>query len=359
LKLRTASHKQLRMKVEPRTGTVNALATPAPDLNRSLPADRGVTIGPSRKKEKSEDPRLAHSALPGISVHLSSYGFLATLFMSLILFKAAVFELAKFSDHSEYSYIPLIPLISGFLIFLRRKSIFARAEPSPWLGSWIVAVGLLLWVVKDYLGIGSITNLEFSAFALVCTWCGLFVAWYGPQAARMALLPLCLLLFVVPPPERMLNTAVQCLQQGSAVLSYELFRLLGVPALREGTVISLPRLTILVAPECSGIRSSISLLILTLAVANLYLRSGRNKLLLVLTLLPLVVLKNAIRIVTLSLLGLYVDPRFLNGPLHHRGGIFFFLIALMMLIPIVMGMRRLERTVAAVSSTGGKGQIEV
>jgi exosortase len=331
------------MKIEARGRTVHVPATPDLYRKRSLSAASAVTIGPASKKEKSEDPRVTQSVVPGFPAYIYSYAFFATLLLSLLLFKVALLQLARFSDHSEYSYIPLIPLISGFLIFVRRKSIFERAEPSLRLGSSIVAAALLLGFVKDYLATGSLTNLEFSALALVGTWCGLFVVWYGPQAARMALLPLCLLLFMVPAPETVLNAVIHFLQQGSAVLSYELFRLLGVPALREGTEISLPRLTILVAPECSGIRSSVSMLILTLAVGNLYLRLGWNKVLLVLTLIPLVVVKNAIRIVTLSLLAVYVNPRFLNGPLHHRGGIFFFLIALVMLILIVMVMRRLER----------------
>jgi exosortase len=342
------------MKIEPQTGTVNVFARPQSHLKRTLSADGGVTIDPPRKKKESEDPGATHPALPGFSVHVYSYAFFATLLMSLIVFKVAWLELVKFSEHSEYSYIPLIPLISGFLILVRKKSIFERAKPSPRLGSCMVAGGMLLWFVKDHFWIRPITHLEFSALALVSTWCGLFVLWYGARSARMALLPLCLLLFMVPAPEAVLNTVVRFLQQGSAVLSYELFRLLGVPALREGTVISLPRLTIQVAPECSGIRSSISLLILTLAVGNLYLRFAWNKVLLMLVLIPLAVMKNAIRVVTLSLLAIYVNPGFLNGPLHHRGGIFFFLIALTLLIPIVMVMRWLDRTAAGASSAGAK-----
>jgi exosortase len=347
------------MKVEPQTGTAKVLATPDLYLKRSLFGDSGVTSSPSREMEKAEDPKFTHPALPGFSVHIYSYAFFVTLFMSLLLFKAALLRLAKFSGQSEYSYIPLIPLISGFLIFVRRKSIFERTEPSLWLGSRIVAGAMLLWLVNDYLSIDSVTNLELSTLALVSTWCGLFVVWYGPQAARLALLPLCLLLFMIPAPERVLNAVIQFLQQGSAVLSYELFRLLGVPALQEGTLISLPRLTIRVAPECSGIRSSISLLILTLAVGNLYLRSGWNKVLLVLALIPLVLVKNAIRIVTLSLLAIYVNPSFLNGPLHHRGGILFFLIALTILIPIITVMRWFERRVTAASLAGDKDLFKV
>jgi exosortase len=210
---------------------------------------------------------------------------------------------------------------------------------------------MLPWVAKDYFCIDSLTPLEFSALAVVSTWWGLFVLWYGRRAFRLALLPLSLLLFVIPPPESVLNVVIQFLQQGSAVLSCELFRLVGVPALREGTVISLPRLTIIVGPECSGIRSSMSLLILTLAGGNLYLRCGWNKVLLALSVVPLVVLKNAIRIVTLSILAVYVDPDFLTGRLHYRGGILFFLIGLAVVVGIVMVMQWFEKKATAASST--------
>jgi exosortase len=147
---------------------------------------------------------------------------------------------------------------------------------------------------------------------------------------------------MIPAPERATSVVIEFLQHGSAVLSYYLFRGIGIPAVREGMTISLPRLTIEVAPECSGIRSSVSLLILTLAGANLYLRSNWNKLLLAMVVIPLVVLKNAIRIVTLCTLSIYVNPGFLRGNLHHEGGIVFFLIAFMLLIPVVMLMQRCE-----------------
>jgi hypothetical protein len=46
--------------------------------------------------------------------------------------------------------------------------------------------------------------------------------------------------------------------------------------------------------------------------------------------------------VTLSVLTLYVNPRFARGSLHHDGGIVFFLVALVILIPIVHVVRNLE-----------------
>jgi hypothetical protein len=43
-----------------------------------------------------------------------------------------------------------------------------------------------------------------------------------------------------PAPESVMNGVIGFLQQGSGVLSYDLFRAIGVPAMREGMTISLP-----------------------------------------------------------------------------------------------------------------------
>jgi hypothetical protein len=54
------------------------------------------------------------------------------------------------------------------------------------------------------------------------------------------------------------------------------------------------------------------------------------------------ILKNAIRIVALTLLSIHVDPGFLTGQLHHEGGIVFFLLALALMTPILLLLRGFE-----------------
>jgi exosortase/archaeosortase family protein len=49
--------------------------------------------------------------------------------------------------------------------------------------------------------------------------------------------------------------------------------------------------------------------------------------------------KNGIRIVTLALLAIHVDPSFLFGRLHRQGGIVFFLIGLLLLLPIYLALQ--------------------
>lgn len=293
--------------------------------------------------QRASIPNSIRASLSGRNV---SYGFMASMIASLVVLWAPLHRLLEFAaTNSEFSYIPLIPAISAFLIVMRRHRIFGDSNPNPSAGGVMVGVGILLFSLGRFFPqLTSGNRLSLTALAIVATWWGLFVFCYGMQAARMALLPLCLLLFVIPVPQRAMSAVITFLQHGSAVLSYYLFRAIGVAAFRDGMIIALPGLQIEVAPECSGIRSSVSLLILTLAGANLYLRSGLNKVLLVLVLVPLVILKNAIRIVTLCTLSLYVDSSFLTGSLHHEGGIVFFLIAMMILIAIISVMRRLERT---------------
>ena len=58
--------------------------------------------------------------------------------------------------------------------------------------------------------------------------------------------------------------------------------------------------------------------------------------------IPIAIFKNAVRIVTLSSLGVYVDRGFLFGKLHHQGGLLFALIALAIFVPLLLLLQRSE-----------------
>jgi len=103
-----------------------------------------------------------------------------------------------------------------------------------------------------------------------------------------------------------------------------MFHAIGVPVTQDGIILSIPNLDIEVARECSSIRSSLMLVVTTLVLAQLFLRSWWRKVLLVVAAIPLSVAKNGLRIVTIGELGTRVDPAFLSGRLHHNGGILFF-----------------------------------
>jgi exosortase len=254
---------------------------------------------------------------------------------------AALVRLA--SNNPTVSHVVGIPFVAAVLLYLNRDVIFARPRPSVGIGSGIAAAGLV--VARGARAFGDGPDLLALAIAgLVVSWIGGFVAFYGVASARAALFPLLFLVFMIPLPSVVVDAATGFLKAGSAEAVAGLFRLTGTPFYREGFVFSLPTVVIEIADECSGIRSSIALFMTSLIAGYTFLQNGWAKTLLALAIFPAALLKNAIRIVTLSLLSIHVDPSFLTGQLHHEGGVVFFLLALGLLTPLFVSLRWFERS---------------
>jgi exosortase len=149
---------------------------------------------------------------------------------------------------------------------------------------------------------------------------------------------------MAPIPSGVLHAVTSYLKWGSSNVVGLLFTATGTPYHQDGFVFALPTFVIEIADECSGIRSSISLLLTSLLAGHLLLENAWTKTVLATAVLPLAIIKNGIRIVSLSLLAMHVDPGFLAGSLHHEGGIVFYLLTLMLLAPLLGILRRSELT---------------
>jgi exosortase len=234
------------------------------------------------------------------------------------------------SDNDTFSQIPLIPLVSLFLIYAERTRSFHSVSFGWRLGAIFIVPGLLAvgMAEQNFWHLDVINQCCLFVFGTVLTWIGAFGLFWGPVSFRKLLFPLLFLFFMVPIPEPLLSKTLYALQVRSADAAEWFFRLAGIPYLRRSLVFVLPGFSIRVAEECSGIRSSLALLITTVLAAHLFLKSVWKKLVLCLVVVPLAILKNGLRIMTLSALSIYVDPGFLYGNLHRRGGIVFFALAL-------------------------------
>ena len=267
---------------------------------------------------------------------------------SLCLILANVGVLRALIDLSRTNYTAshhiFIPLVTLALIFQRRDVIFSNVRSARTAGVSVILTGLALalWGSR-YWGFGGQDNsLSLMVGALVALSVGGFLLCYGLEAFRAALFPLLLLGFMIPMPRTLLDGATLFLKRGSTETVDGLFTLTGTPYYREGFVFSLPTFAIEIADECSGIRSSIALLLTSLLAGHMFLTSAWKKAILVVAIFPVTILKNGIRIVSLSLLAMHVDPGFLTGQLHREGGIVFFLLALAILAPILALLRSSE-----------------
>ena len=256
----------------------------------------------------------------------------------------------KSEEYAHYSHIVLLPFISGYLLYLNRDAILRHARPGPRTGILLGLAGTAtIWFAGASI-IGELdSRLSLAMLGLVTFWAGSFVICYGVRGLGNAAFPFVLLIFMVPLPPAALTATIVFLQRASAEASALIFALIGMPVFRDGFVFALPGLTIQVAEECSGIRSSLALLISGLMMASLLLRGTWTRVVFILLIVPVAIVKNAVRIVGLSWLAIHVDPSFIAGSTVHRtSGIPVFLASLLILGGLAALLRRCERKGVAI-----------
>jgi len=262
--------------------------------------------------------------------------------------KLITLALTTDGDNSHSSYVLLIPFISAVLIYSERARIFCNLRTSVRPAALVFVLGGLLFYASRTFGVTLSENayVELVAAAVIAFWLGGFVLIYGSIAFKAALFPLTLLLLTIPIPTPIIHRSVLLLQRGSADLTSMLFTLAGTPFYRSSEfVFKFPGLAIEVAEECSGIRSTIGMLVVSLLAAHLLLRSNWKRMALLIAVVPVSMFKNAIRIVTLTLLAMHYDMGFLTGRLHHEGGVVFMAGGLLLMYPILAVLVRFDEKV--------------
>ena len=249
-------------------------------------------------------------------------------------------------DYEHYSHIILLPFIVGYLLYLSRVAIYRHATTSLQPGGIVFGLGFALaGIAPTSILTGDAEHrLSLVMLGLVVMWVGAFLLAYGPDALQATLYPFALLIFMVPLPPKAVHGVIVFLQRASAEGSAILFGLIGMPVFRQGEFIfSLPGLTIQVAEECSGIRSSLALLISGLVMAYFFLRTPWARAAFAAATIPVAIVKNSVRIVALSWLSVHVDPSFIAASTTHRtSGIPVFMLAISILAGIMWLLRRAE-----------------
>jgi exosortase len=289
----------------------------------------------------------------GVSRNHATFAVLALLPLAFLVRPAAAL-LGSAELRDERGLVVVVVFVCIGLIWQDRARIAERIEFSP------AALVVLLPLFGCFFGLATLSGLDGRLYVslstlLLAVWCiaGFRFA-YGAAAFRRARFPLLLLVAMTPLPAFIESPVIGWLQKGSAEAAGWLFQAANVPFHRDGIVLTLPRVTIEVARECSGIRSTLVLLVATLVMGHILLHSSWAKILLVLLLVPMSIFKNVIRIFTLSMLGMYLDPSFLTGKLHHNGGVVFFALAFVGMGGLAVLLRYLEPREVGTSAHGSQ-----
>jgi exosortase len=257
----------------------------------------------------------------------------------------ATFSLAL--NREEYTQILLVLPIVAALIFLDRHLLKPSSKPGLEWGSAICLVSTAIAALAKWGPFQADTRVSLSMMALVIWWAGAFVLCFGARLAWTLLFPLGFLFWLVPIPAFVLARIITFLQQWSAFTAQAMFSAVGVPVSQDGVFLTIPGVTLEVAKECSSIRSSLMLVVTSMVLAQVQLRSFWRKAVVVAVAVPLSVAKNGLRIFTIAILGTKVDPGFLTGRLHHQGGVIFLCVALLVIFLLLWILRKTERRSAA------------
>ena len=276
-------------------------------------------------------------------------GFLIFGILLLAIFSKPLFSLAVYAAGQElHSHILLIPFVSAYLIYIRRHALPRDYTFSVrWALIPLIAGAISLaaaWTPgvfgqplsqNDYL---ALMALSFVCFVVAG---GFF--FLGRKWMAAAAFPFAFLIFMIPMPDRVADFLETASKLASADAASMFFNISGTPVLRDGAFFHLPNITIEVAQECSGIRSSLVLFITSLLAANLFLKTPWRRIVLVAAVIPLGILRNGLRIVFIGLLCVHFGPDMINSIFHKRGGPPFFVLSLIPLFLLLWWLRRAEQ----------------
>lgn len=222
----------------------------------------------------------------------------------------------------DYSYALLIPVLSAYLIWERRKEI--KATP---IGiSWIGGVFFFIFLIISIYGIlGSSPSAVRPAIPLIILSIALFC--FGWALFKKLALPLGMLIFMIPLPT-MFGTVIGVrLKLVSTKLGELILRLFGTSVFVEGNVIDLGVTQLQVVDACSGLRYILPLLAVGVVFAYFFEKSRWKQILLVVITVPLAIVTNGIRIGATGILAERYGAEVAEGFFHGFSGWLIFMFA--------------------------------
>jgi len=224
----------------------------------------------------------------------------------------------------DWGHAYVIPLISGWIIWQRRREIGAAAAQFAGRAFWPALAPLLLFVLCYVFFLVGFPNHMFAGFTIIGGLGSVLLLLTGPSAFRKMFLPLLYLVFAFTISEAILNKITFPLQlvasQGATLMLKIAAPIFGYTADVDGNTITIipskgAPIPLNVAEACSGMRMVIAFFALAGAVALFSCRFWWQRIALMLLAAPVAVLMNTIRVAVLGLASLY-NPALASGDAH-------------------------------------------
>lgn len=231
---------------------------------------------------------------------------------------------------ADYTHAYFILPISLWLIWRNRARIKeliqnqkTRSGKSP-LGFSILLLGILMFIFgshQEYLFISTLSIVPFLY--------GLIIFLYGTNISKVLSFPILYLLFLVPPPNAVLDGITLPMRHGISVMTEAVLSFFNYPITRDGLLLTIGYHEIFVGQPCSGFRSLITMSVLVLVYIYISKGTFTKKIILASFIVPLALLGNFVRVITLCLITLYFGKEAGQGFFHNFSGIVIFIITIL------------------------------
>jgi len=267
-----------------------------------------------------------------------NYIILIASLLILVYLPTLIDLVTDWASDGNYSHGFLVPIISGYLIWRKRKELAELEKSTSRLGLAIVVIGMILFVLGN--GASEYFTVRFS---LVVTIFGLVLYLYGKRIIHNTWFEILFLFFMIPIPYVIYFSATFPMQLLASKVTVSALNFIGMSVVRQGNIIHLPNQSLEVAEACSGMRSLISLLALGAIYAYLSQKKLSAKIVLFLSTIPIAVLGNIFRVFLTAIIVYTSETNVTEGAAHFLMGASVFVVAFILLFIFGAILKRIIR----------------
>jgi len=255
----------------------------------------------------------------------TQWPLLITLGLSFILVYFPVWKglVLTWYGSDDYSHGFFIVPVIIYSLWQKKEELVRLPLHSSRFGLVLLFISLILYILATYAEIKT-----GAALAMIVSIVGVVLFLYGFALFREIFFILLFLLFMIPVPAQIYSAMTTPLQLIVSQISVWFVMLFGLPIFREGNVIHLPEHTLEMVQACSGLRSLMSLLTLSVIISYFTLRSNWLRLFLLFSAIPAAIIVNIIRVMIMILAFHYFDLDLTQGTVHTIFGTIVFTLAI-------------------------------
>lgn len=233
----------------------------------------------------------------------------------------------RWSIDPRYSHGFLVPGFAAYLLWLRRGMQKPAPRHATWGGLALIFLGAALYLVGTWYFLNWV-----AAAALLPSLAGLCVMVGGWQALRWAWPAIGFLIFMIPLPYRVEVALGAPLQKVATLASTYILQTFGLAAVAEGFVIVLPGdIKIGIVEACNGLGMLMMFAAFAVAVALVIERPLLDRVIILLSAVPIALAANITRITVTGLLEATVGSKVAHVVYHDLAGWLMMPLALLTL----------------------------